>query len=107
MRLKASSSGRTDSRRPRRINADGLRRRRRQAPPGDELFTERFNCKEASRLISSGLDQDLSPAEHAALRLHLAVCDACNKVKAQLVFLRRALFAYSGRGTDRNDPPAT
>lgn len=65
----------------------------------------KLTCKQASRLMSSGLDQELSPAERASLRLHLAVCDACNKLKAQFEFLRRALAAYAGRGADRGDPP--
>ena len=65
----------------------------------------KLTCKEASRLISSGLDKELSAAQRTALRLHLAVCDACSKLKAQFIFLRRALSAYSSGGTDRNDPP--
>lgn len=65
----------------------------------------KLTCKEASRLISSGLDKELSAAQRTALRLHLAVCDACSKLKAQFVFLRSALSAYSSGGTDRNDPP--
>jgi hypothetical protein len=69
------------------------------------MAAQKLNCKEASRVISQGLDQDMSPAERTSLRMHLAVCDACSKLKAQFVFLRRAFSAYAGRGTDRNDPP--
>ena len=60
----------------------------------------RLTCREASRLISEGLDRDLSFADRAALRLHLALCDACNKLKAQFQFLRRALSTYA---SDRDD----
>ena len=60
----------------------------------------KITCKEASRLISSGLDRDLGIADRTALRLHLAVCSACRTVKAQMEFLRRALSAYSGREED-------
>jgi Putative zinc-finger len=59
----------------------------------------KITCKEASRLISLGLDAKLSFADRTALRLHLALCDACNKVKAQFEFLRRAMSAY-GRSED-------
>jgi anti-sigma factor RsiW len=55
----------------------------------------KLTCKEASRLISVGLDTNLSLADRASLRFHLALCDACNKLKAQFHFLRRALSAYA------------
>ena len=57
----------------------------------------KITCKEASRLISASQDAKLSLSERAALRLHLALCDACNKVKAQFDFLRKALSAYAQR----------
>ena len=69
------------------------------------MAVQKLNCKEASRIISQGLDKDMSPDQRTALRLHLAVCDACNKLKAQFVFLRRALSAFAGRGTGGDDPP--
>ena len=62
----------------------------------------KINCKEASRLISSGLDKDIDPAYRNALRIHLALCDACNKLKAQFVFLRRAFSSFPGP-EDRKD----
>jgi anti-sigma factor RsiW len=61
----------------------------------------RINCKEASRLMSMGLDRELSFSDRAALRLHLAVCSACNVVKSQFEFMRRALATYSR--PDRDD----
>ena len=63
----------------------------------------KINCKEASRMISASLDKDLGLVDRVALRLHLAVCDACNKFKFQLVFLRRALSMYPGPETDDSD----
>jgi anti-sigma factor RsiW len=60
----------------------------------------KLTCKEASRLISAGLDTKLSLADRTALRLHLALCDACNKLKAQFEFLRRALAAYAKSDDD-------
>ena len=68
----------------------------------------RLTCREASRLISRGLDRELTLGQRARLRLHLTVCDACTRVKAQLEFLRRAVSAYSrGDTPDREDerPP--
>lgn len=62
----------------------------------------KLTCKEASRLISNGLDTRLTLAQRTSLRLHLALCDACNKVKMQFEFMRRALSAYS-RSEDRDD----
>ena len=50
-------------------------------------------------------NKDMGPADRMSLRLHLAVCDACNKLKAQFVFLRRAVAALAGRGANRDDPP--
>ena len=55
----------------------------------------RLTCKEASRLISLGLDRELSLAQRTALRLHLTLCNACTNVKAQFDFLRRALSSYA------------
>lgn len=54
-------------------------------------------------MISAGLDKDLGLADRVALRLHLAVCDACNKFKFQLVFLRRALSMYPGPEDESRD----
>ncbi|MEN3354286.1 MAG: hypothetical protein V7640_2444 [Betaproteobacteria bacterium] len=55
----------------------------------------KLTCKEASRLISAGLDRRLSVADRTALRFHLAVCDACNKLKAQFEFIRQAVASYT------------
>ena len=60
----------------------------------------RLTCREASRLISQGLDRDLTFGQRATLRMHLTFCDACTRVKAQFEFLRRALSSYSA---DRDD----
>ena len=60
----------------------------------------KITCKEASRLISAGLDTKLTLADRTSLRLHLALCDACNKLKAQFEFLRRALAAYAKSDDD-------
>lgn len=50
-----------------------------------------LSCKEASRLMSQAEDRDLSPAEQAALKAHLALCKACRAASEQMQVLRRAL----------------
>ncbi|MGB5080172.1 MAG: zf-HC2 domain-containing protein [Burkholderiales bacterium] len=56
----------------------------------------RFSCREATRLISQGMDRRLSFAERLALRFHVAICDACTRFTRQAKFLRRALKSYPG-----------
>lgn len=56
----------------------------------------RLSCKEASRLISDGMDRRLSIAERVRLRLHVGICDACTRFTSQVNFLRRALKAFPG-----------
>ena len=50
-----------------------------------------ISCKEVTRLISEGLDRDLSLAERAQLQVHLAICRGCRAVNDQMQFLRRAV----------------
>jgi hypothetical protein len=59
-----------------------------------------LTCKEASHLISQGLDRDLDLTQRATLRLHLLICTACTRVKAQLAFLHRAAPLYPGPNDD-------
>ena len=51
----------------------------------------KISCKEASRLLSQAMDQDLPLWDRARLRLHLAACDACRNFSRQLEVLRRAI----------------
>jgi hypothetical protein len=60
----------------------------------------RITCKEATRLMSLGLDSDLGFADRVALRLHLALCSACNVMRSQFEFMRRALSTYSRGGRE-------
>ena len=50
----------------------------------------RLTCREAHRLVSEGLDRDLSVFERLRIRMHLTVCDACTNFNGQMVLLRRA-----------------
>jgi hypothetical protein len=63
--------------------------------PANELVQEMIlTCKQASRLVSQGLDRKLGFAERLRLRLHLLICDACTNFRRQLDFLRKALQRY-------------
>ena len=63
-----------------------------------------LTCKEASRLISEGQDRDLDLGQRAALRLHLIICTACTRVKAQFAFLHRAAAEFPGPDADDGKP---
>jgi predicted anti-sigma-YlaC factor YlaD len=49
-----------------------------------------LTCKEATRLVSQGLDRPLGFVERLRLRLHLAMCDGCRNFKVQMRVLRKA-----------------
>jgi hypothetical protein len=48
-------------------------------------------CKEVHRLVSEGMDRDLSLVERTRMRLHLIVCEACTRFNGQMDLLRRAM----------------
>ncbi len=50
-----------------------------------------LSCKEATQLVSQGLDRRLKLWERFTLRVHLAICDGCTNFKRQMEFLRRAM----------------
>jgi hypothetical protein len=50
-----------------------------------------LTCKEVTRLISQGLDRELSFGERTALRVHFVICRGCRNVNRHLAFLRRAM----------------
>jgi len=50
-----------------------------------------ISCKEATRLVSQGLDRRLGQGERLALRMHLALCAGCANVERQMAFLRKAI----------------
>lgn len=52
-----------------------------------------LDCKEVSRLISEGLDQDMPAPERARLRYHFVICQTCRTVDEQMKFLRQAVKA--------------
>lgn len=55
----------------------------------------RLTCKEAHRLVSEGLDRDLSMLERLRIRMHLTVCDACTNFNGQMILLHQAMQRLS------------
>lgn len=60
----------------------------------------KLSCKEASRLMSEGYERELDLGQRAALRMHLLLCTACSRVKAQFAFLHRAAPLFPGPDDD-------
>lgn len=69
-------------------------------------MSDDLNCKEVSRLLSAGLDQDLPSPQRARLRLHLVLCEACRELEQQMALLRRALRKVGSGRADPDDPAA-
>lgn len=65
--------------------------------------TRKISCDEATRLVSAGLDRELTAPARATLHLHLIGCTACKRFADQMQLLRRALRELKA-GDD--DPPA-
>ncbi len=59
-----------------------------------------MSCREASRLLSDGLDRPLRARERLALRLHLAMCRGCSRTAEHLRFIARAMSLLGRRGRD-------
>ncbi|CDG85831.1 zf-HC2 domain-containing protein [Janthinobacterium agaricidamnosum] len=59
-------------------------------------------CREVHRLVSEGMDRDLSVVEQIRMRLHLVVCGACTRFNGQMWLLRRAMHTFP---TDQPAPP--
>ena len=51
----------------------------------------KLTCKEASRLVSQGLDRQLGWYDRLRLHLHLKICDACTNFSRNLRLLRAAI----------------
>lgn len=53
-----------------------------------------LSCKDATHLISQGLDRRLSLVERIGLRLHLLICRGCRATEKHLAFLHEAGAAW-------------
>jgi predicted anti-sigma-YlaC factor YlaD len=50
-----------------------------------------LSCKQATRLVSEGLDRELGFTERVRLRVHLAICGGCTNFSKQVALLRQAM----------------
>ena len=57
-----------------------------------------ITCKEAARMVSEGLDNNLPAEEQLRLRAHLAICRGCQSISDRMAFLRRAVRRVVSRG---------
>lgn len=63
-------------------------------------------CREVHRLVSEGMDRDLTMVERARMRLHLLVCAACTRFNTQMDTLRKAMRGFPlGGDTPPEDKP--
>ncbi|MFA9215841.1 MAG: zf-HC2 domain-containing protein [Sphingomonadaceae bacterium] len=51
-------------------------------------------CREVHRLVSEGMDRELTLVERTRMRLHLMVCEACTRFNGQMGLLRRAVREF-------------
>jgi len=58
-----------------------------------------LTCQETVKLVSEGLDRDLSAAQKALLQAHFAVCRGCRAMRERMQFLRKAVRKIA----ERND----
>jgi hypothetical protein len=61
-------------------------------------YSVMLSCREASHMVSRGLDRGLGLGERISLRFHLAICDRCASFKKQMAFLRKAVQRLGSRG---------
>ena len=59
-----------------------------------------LTCKDVTRLVSQGLDRELTFGERTALRVHFAICQGCRNENRQLAFLRQAMRKLSAAESD-------
>lgn len=64
-----------------------------------------LHCEESTRLMSDGLERDLSAVERWAVRLHFISCKACRRFRKQLQFLQAAAQRHTERCQDAKLPP--
>ena len=65
-----------------------------------------LTCKRAAALLSASMERAPGLCERLLLRLHLRVCSACARYKAQLQLLREALARRARRIGERPDGAA-
>ena len=63
-------------------------------------------CKEVTALVVAREDRELSLADRLALRMHMAICDACPRFERQILTMRNGLRAWrNDSGPDDSAQP--
>lgn len=62
----------------------------------------RRTCKEVTALVIAREDRALPLAERLALRLHMAMCQACPTFERQVLTMRNAMKQWRGYSDDDN-----
>ncbi len=62
----------------------------------------RRTCKEVTALVIAREDRALPLAERLALRLHMAMCQACPTFERQVLTMRNAMKQWRGYRDDDN-----
>ncbi|QTN26575.1 zf-HC2 domain-containing protein [Rhodoferax sp. AJA081-3] len=63
-------------------------------------------CKEVTALVVAREDRELSLADRLALRMHMAICDACPRFERQMLTMRNGLRAWrNDSGPDDSAQP--
>lgn len=71
------------------------------------VYPFRRTCKEVAALLIAREDRDLPWSEKVALRIHMAMCQACPKFERQVLTMRNAMKQwrnYTADGEDVTDP---
>lgn len=55
------------------------------------IYPFRRTCKEVSALLIAREDRELPLSDRLALRLHMAICQACPRFERQLLTMRNAM----------------
>lgn len=56
-----------------------------------QMYPLRRTCKEVTALLIAGEDRELPLVERLALRMHLAMCQACPRFQNQVRVMREAM----------------
>jgi len=59
-----------------------------------------LNCEKTTRLVSEGLDRELSLGERFGLQFHILICSACRNLMRQMSLIRRAVSLYASADID-------
>ena len=60
-------------------------------------------CKEVSALLIAREDRDLPMADRLALRVHMAMCQACPRFERQVLTMRNAMKQWRQYANDPRD----